>query len=188
VNVISSRHLGMQYGKRTALTDCTVEIPSGSVTALIGPNGAGKTTLLHLIAGLLKPTSGTVEVFGANPRTQPLEVLPRLGFVGQDHSLERNFSVSDMLTFGRRLNPNWHDDVAREALDAHAIPLDAKIGKLSGGQRSQVALALARAKRPDLLVLDEPVAALDPFARREFNARSCRRPRATARCSCLHTS
>lgn len=160
----------MRFGKKQALADCTLEVPLGSVTALIGPNGAGKTTLLHAIVGLLGPTEGSVTTFGLDPRAHPLDVLPRLGFVGQDHALERGFSVTDMLELGRRLNSSWDDDLAHAALREHEIPFDGRIARLSGGQRSQVALVLARAKRPELLVLDEPVAALDPFARREFYA------------------
>jgi ABC-2 type transport system ATP-binding protein len=134
----------------------------------VGPNGAGKTTLLQLAAGLLRPTTGGVRVFGCSPWSEPHAALPRLGFVAQDHPLYRGFSVADLLTMGRALNPRWDQQTALARLEKLRIPLDARAGKLSGGQQAQVALALALGKRPDLLLLDEPLASLDPLARRDF--------------------
>jgi ABC-2 type transport system ATP-binding protein len=134
------------------------------VAALVGPNGAGKTTLLHLAVGLLTPTTGSVRAFGALPQS----ARPRVGFVAQDHPLYRNFSVAETLTLGRKLNPHWDDAMAKTRLQRLGIPLDRQVGKLSGGQQAQLALTLALAKRPDLLLLDEPVASLDPLARRDF--------------------
>lgn len=165
---IVADRLGKRYGARRALADCTLEVPTGSVTALIGPNGAGKTTLLHLVVGLAEPTEGSVTVFGASPRTQPTDVLPRIGFVAQDHPLERRFRVDEMLRVGRKLNPRWDESVARDWLRERNIALTDRVGALSGGQQAQVALALAIAKRPEVMVLDEPAAALDPLARRGF--------------------
>ncbi len=146
--------LGKRYGSRWALWDCFLRIPVGRVAGLVGPNGAGKTTLLHLAMGLLEPTTGSVRTFGWSPREQPLIVLTRVGFVAQERPLYRTFTVKDMLTFAR--------------LERLGIPLSRPIGKLSGGQQAQVALILAIAKRPEMLLLDEPVANLDPLARREF--------------------
>ena len=143
-------------------------MPAGSVTALVGPNGAGKTTLLHLIMGLTEPTDGNVVVLGGSARAEPARMLPRIGFVAQDHPLEPRFRVGEMLTVGRKLNPRWDDALAHEWLRSREIELDQRVGKLSGGQQAQVALALAIGKRPDVLILDEPAAALDPLARREF--------------------
>src|SRR4051794_31900125 len=154
--------------RRGALRECTLEIPTGSVTALVGPNGAGKTTLLQLAVGLSRPTCGSVAVLGRSPQEQPRELLPRIGFVAQEHPLHRGFTISETLELGRRLNPRWDGDAARERIDRVGLPLGQKVGKLSGGQQAQVALTLALAKRPELLLLDEPVAALDPLARREF--------------------
>jgi ABC-2 type transport system ATP-binding protein len=168
VTAILARGLGKRYGSTWALRDCSLEIPVGSVTALVGPNGAGKTTLLKLAVGLTRPSEGTVEVLGLVPRGDERELMPRLGFVAQDHPLHMGFTVSEMLTFGRRLNPSWNDDLARSRVEHLRLPLDRKIGKLSGGQQAQVALTLALAKQPDVLLLDEPVASLDPLARREF--------------------
>jgi ABC-2 type transport system ATP-binding protein len=160
--------LGKRYGATWALSECTLEIPPGSVTALVGPNGAGKTTLLHLIIGLAEPTSGTVEVFGRSPRRDANVVLPRLGFVAQDHPLYRNLTVAETFTLGRKLNPRWNDQVARARVERVGLKPRHKVGELSGGQQAQVALTLALAKQPELLILDEPVASLDPLARREF--------------------
>jgi ABC-2 type transport system ATP-binding protein len=166
--VVETSALGKRYGSRWALRDCSLAIPAGSVAALVGPNGAGKTTLLHMLIGLSEPTSGEARVLGWAPREQPHLVLPRVGFVAQEHPLYRGFRLAEMLTVGRKLNPRWDDDLARRRLARLGIPLDRKVGKLSGGQQAQVALTLALGKRPELLVLDEPVAALDPLARREF--------------------
>jgi ABC-2 type transport system ATP-binding protein len=168
MNAISAHGLGKRFGSTWALRDCTLEIPAGSVTALVGPNGAGKTTLLQLAVGLIRPTTGELRVLGLVPRDDATTFLPRVAFVAQDHPLHRRFSVRDILELGRRLNPTWDADVARRRVDELGLPLDRKIGKLSGGQQAQVALTLALAKRPELLLLDEPVASLDPLARREF--------------------
>jgi len=159
--------LGKRYRQRWALRECTLEIPEGRVAGLVGPNGAGKTTLLHLATGLLEPTTGTVSVFGLNPRVDA-QALPVIGFVGQEVPLYRSFTVADMLSFGRHLNPSWDDQLARSRLDRLDIPLRDRVDQLSGGQRAQLALALALAKRPRVLLLDEPLASLDPLARREF--------------------
>ena len=168
MNAIRTEGLGKRYGMTWALRDCNLEIPAGSVTALVGPNGAGKTTLLKLVVGLTRPSAGSVDVLGLVPREDERELMPRLGFVAQDHPLHMGFSVRDTLSLGRRLNPGWNDDLARQRIEHLRLPLERKIGQLSGGQQAQVALTLALAKEPELLVLDEPVAALDPLARREF--------------------
>ncbi len=160
--------LSKRYGSTWALRECSLTIPPGKVAALVGPNGAGKTTLLQLAMGVSTPSSGRVEVFGWSPHEQPLLVLARVGFVAQDHPLYQGFKVSEMLRFGSKLNPRWDDQMALDRLERVGIPLDRRVGKLSGGQQAQVALVLALAKRPELLLLDEPVAALDPLARREF--------------------
>jgi ABC-2 type transport system ATP-binding protein len=159
--------LSKRYGKTWALEDCTFTLPEGRVCALVGPNGAGKTTMLHCAAGLLEPTSGDVRVLGRAPEPDE-DLLSRIGFVAQDMPLYPTFSVEEMLELGARCNPRWDGDAARERLARVRVPLDRKTGTLSGGQRAQVALALALAKRPELLLLDEPLASLDPLARREF--------------------
>jgi ABC-2 type transport system ATP-binding protein len=160
--------VGKRFGANWALRDCTLAIPAGSVTALVGPNGAGKTTLLHLVIGLTTPTAGTVEVLGQSPRGDAGAVLPRLGFVAQDHPLYRNLTIAETLKLGRKLNPHWDDRIAHERLERLSLSPSKRVGRLSGGQQAQIALTLALAKQPDLLVLDEPVASLDPLARREF--------------------
>ena len=165
---LSVDHLGRRYGKAWALRDCSFEVPSGAVAALIGPNGAGKTTLIEIAVGLLQPTEGEIRVLGEPVHGQSPELLSRVGFVAQEAPLYRNFTVEDMLSFGRHLNPLWDDAMARDRFRRLRIPLDRMCGRLSGGQQAQVALTLAVAKRPELLILDEPVARLDPLARREF--------------------
>jgi ABC-2 type transport system ATP-binding protein len=168
VHAIEAAGLGKRYGAKWALRDCTLEVPVGSVTALVGPNGSGKTTLLQLAVGLSAPSSGEVRVLGHSPRRDSAEVLPQLGFVAQEHPLYRGLTIAETLTLGRKLNPSWDEATAHERIDRLGLPLRQKVGKLSGGQQAQVALTLALAKRPRLLVLDEPVASLDPLARREF--------------------
>jgi ABC-2 type transport system ATP-binding protein len=168
MTVLSADGLGKRYGSRWALQDCSFELEPGSVTALVGPNGAGKTTLLQLAVGLRWPSAGTVRVLGHDPLHDAGAVLPRVGFVAQDHPLYRGFTVEETLKLGRKLNPVWDDDLARERIGHLGLSPRQKVGKLSGGQQAQVALTLALAKRPELLLLDEPVASLDPLARREF--------------------
>jgi len=168
MSALETEGLGKRYGSKWALRECAIEIPSGSVTALVGPNGAGKTTLLQLAVGLVRPSAGSVRVLGRSPRADASDVLPRVGFVAQDHPLHRGFTVAETLKLGRKLNPSWDETVARERVERLRLPLRQKIAKLSGGQQAQVALTLALAKRPELLLLDEPVASLDPLARREF--------------------
>ncbi|GAA0269499.1 ABC transporter ATP-binding protein [Actinomadura nitritigenes] len=165
---LEAKGLGKRYGATWALRDCSLCLPAGSVIALVGPNGAGKTTLLHLVTGLLRPTQGTVEVFGQDARGGSAEALAHVGFVAQEHPLYQGFSVADLLRMGRSLNLHWDRALAERRLAELDIPLAKRAGALSGGQQAQVALALALAKRPALLVLDEPLANLDPIARRDF--------------------
>jgi ABC-2 type transport system ATP-binding protein len=166
---VVTRGLGKRYGSVRALQDCTVSIPEGSVTALIGPNGAGKTTLLQLLAGLSRPSAGEMWVLGRRP-AQSVKFLADVGFLAQEAPLYRRLDAEDHLAMGAHLNPRWDAHLARDRLARLRVPMDRAVGTLSGGQRAQVALAMALAKRPSLLLLDEPVAALDPLARREFLA------------------
>jgi ABC-2 type transport system ATP-binding protein len=165
---LETRGLGLRYGRTWALRDCSLRLPAGSVVALVGPNGAGKTTLLQLVTGLHRPTEGAVEVFGRDARTDSAEALAQVGFVAQEHPLYQGFSVADLLRMGSSLNLRWDRPSAERRLKELGIPLTKRAGALSGGQQAQVALALALAKRPGLLVLDEPLASLDPIARRDF--------------------
>jgi ABC-2 type transport system ATP-binding protein len=164
---ITTTGLTKCYGKTAALNDCTITVPEGRISALIGPNGAGKTTLLKLLAGLSKPTAGQVTVNGSVPRQAPA-FLAEIGYLAQEIPLYRRLSAEDHIRAGAHLNPRWDGASVRERLTALNIPLDRPVGKLSGGQRAQVALSLILGKRPRLLLLDEPVAALDPLARRNF--------------------
>jgi ABC-2 type transport system ATP-binding protein len=165
--VLAAQGLGKRYGRKWALRACDLAMPSGRLVALVGPNGAGKT-LLQLAVGLLRPTEGTISVFGKSPRGHAMDVLPEVGFVAQEHPLINSFTVTQMLEAGRRLNRRWDRHAAEERLRRFAIPFDRRIRHLSGGQQAQVALTLALAKDPRLLLLDEPVASLDPLARTQF--------------------
>jgi ABC-2 type transport system ATP-binding protein len=165
--VLSARGLGKRYRRRWALSDCTLDIPAGRVTGLVGPNGAGKTTLLNLAAGMLAPTTGTIEVCGGRPASGP-DQLAKVGYVAQDTPTYAGLTVAEHLRLGARLNPRWDAAVARSRLERLDLDPAQRAGKLSGGQRAQLALTLGLAKRPELLILDEPVSSLDPLARREF--------------------
>jgi ABC-2 type transport system ATP-binding protein len=167
---LRSEGLGKRYRSSWALRDCDIEIPEGSVTALLGPNGAGKSTLLEMAVGLLEPTAGSLQVLGHSPWEEAEALLPRVGFVAQEHPLHERFSLAEMIEYGSHLNPSFDTGLAKRRLRRLGVAPGHKVGKLSGGQQSQVALTLALAKRPELLLLDEPVAALDPRARREFLA------------------
>jgi ABC-2 type transport system ATP-binding protein len=167
--VIETDGLGKRYRRRWALTDCTLSVPAGHVVGLVGPNGAGKTTLLSLATGLLAPDAGTIEVLGGTPGAGPAQ-LARVGFLAQDAPVYARLSVADHLRLGARLNPGWDPALARGRVSRLDLDPGQRAGTLSGGQRAQLALTLAVAKRPELLVLDEPVASLDPLARREFLA------------------
>jgi ABC-2 type transport system ATP-binding protein len=159
--------LTKRYGRRSALTDCTLSIPQGHVVGLVGPNGAGKTTLLQLAVGLIRPTDGRIAVLGDRPAAGP-EQLARVGFVAQDAPVYGSLSVADHLKLGQKLNPGWDADLAARRIEKLGLDPKQRAGRLSGGQRAQLALTLAVGKRPELLILDEPVASLDPLARREF--------------------
>src|ERR1700727_2301571 len=167
--VIETSGLAKRYRRVTALGGCTISVPEGRISALVGPNGAGKTTLLRLLAGLAAPTAGQVAVLGGPPREDPA-YLAEIGFLAQEIPLYRRLTARDHIGIGAHLNPSWDGESVRARLGGLKISLDQRVGKLSGGQRAQVALALTLAKRPRLLLLDEPVAALDPLARRNFLA------------------
>jgi ABC-2 type transport system ATP-binding protein len=165
--ILQAHALGKRYGRRQALDDCTLEIPAGHVVGLVGPNGAGKTTLLKIACGMLAPTTGSIEVLGERPAAGPAQ-LARVGYVAQDTPAYSNLSVADHLKFGAKLNPRWDAKLAQARIEQLDLDPKQKAGKLSGGQRAQLALTVAVAKRPELLILDEPVASLDPLARRGF--------------------
>jgi len=169
MNVIEASGLGKRYGGTWALRNCTLAIPAGHVAALVGPNGAGKSTLLNLATGLAAPSAGGITVLGGRPAGSPA-ALDGIAFVAQDTPLYKNLSVADMLHVTRNLNRHFDQPYARARLDELGIPLKRKAGKLSGGQQAQLALTLALGRRPRLLVLDEPVAMLDPIARHDFMA------------------
>lgn len=165
--VLEAQGLGKRYGHKWALSGCSLAIPEGKVVGLVGPNGAGKSTLLQLAVGLLRPDVGSITVMGGLPGTSA-DQLARVGFVAQDTPTYAGLSIRDHLWFGAQMNPTWDQALAEARIAALGLDPGQKAGKLSGGQKAQLALTLAVAKRPELLLLDEPVAALDPLARREF--------------------
>jgi ABC-2 type transport system ATP-binding protein len=165
--ILHAQALGKRYGRRQALAECTLEIPAGHVVGLVGPNGAGKTTLLKIACGMLAPTTGRIEVLREQPAAGPAQ-LARVGYVAQDTPTYANLSVADHLKLGAKMNPRWDTKLAQTRIDQLDLDPKQKAGKLSGGQRAQLALTLAVATRPELLILDEPVASLDPLARRSF--------------------
>ncbi|GGM44095.1 ABC transporter ATP-binding protein [Dactylosporangium sucinum] len=165
--VLQTEGLTKRYGQRPALSDVTLDIPAGRIVGLVGPNGAGKSTLLNLASGLLTPSAGTIRVLGARPAGDAAQ-LARVGFVAQDTPVYAGLTVADHLRLGERLNPRWDGALARRRIEQVGLDPAQKAGRLSGGQRAQLALTVAAAKRPELLIFDEPVAALDPLARRAF--------------------
>jgi ABC-2 type transport system ATP-binding protein len=169
VNVVEASGLGKRYGSTWALRECTLAIPAGHVAALLGPNGAGKSTLLNIAVGLVAPSAGAVTVLGGRPPGSPA-ALDGIAFVAQDTPLYKNLSAADMLHLTRNLSRRFDQHFAETRLGELGIPLKRKAGRLSGGQQAQLALTLALARRPKLLVLDEPVAMLDPVARHDFMA------------------
>jgi ABC-2 type transport system ATP-binding protein len=165
--ILETEALAKRYRRRWALRDCTLAVPDGAIVGLVGPNGAGKTTLLQLIVGLLPPTAGAVRVLGGTPEAAMRS--GRVGFVAQDAQTYAGLTVADHLRLGAGLNPHrWDAAAARRRIERLGLPPGQRAGRLSGGQRAQLALTIALSKRPDLLVLDEPAASLDPLARRAF--------------------
>jgi ABC-2 type transport system ATP-binding protein len=165
--ILKARALGKKYRRRWALSNCTLDVPTGRVVGLVGPNGAGKSTLLNLASGMLTPTSGDIEVCGGRPASGTAQ-LAKVGFVAQDTPTYAGLTIGEHLRLGDRLNPGWDAALAERRIRRLGLDPRQRAGRLSGGQRAQLALTLGIAKRPELLILDEPVAALDPLARREF--------------------
>ncbi|MES9604733.1 ATP-binding cassette domain-containing protein [Actinomadura sp. NPDC000929] len=169
VPMLHAEGLTKRYGRREALSDVDLHVPAGCVVGLVGPNGAGKSTLLNLACGLLEPTSGSLRVLGSRPAASAAH-LARVGFVAQNTPVYPSFSVADHLRMGARLNPSWDQGLAERRIGQVGLNPKQKAGRLSGGQRAQLALTVAAAKRPELLIFDEPAAALDPLARQGFLA------------------
>jgi ABC-2 type transport system ATP-binding protein len=165
--VMETAGLGRRYGRHWALRDCTMTIPAGKIVGLVGPNGAGKTTLLQLAVGLLAPSAGTIKVLGGRAAAGQAQ-LPKVGFFAQDTPVYARLTVAKHLRVGAYLNPGWDGALAAQRIEQLGLDPGRRAGSLSGGQRAQLALTMAIAKRPDALFLDEPVAGLDPLARREF--------------------
>lgn len=168
IPVIETNALAKRFGRKWGLRDCTLSIPSGKVTVLVGPNGAGKSTLLRLAAGLSRPTSGMINVLGGVPSAADASLLKRVGYLDQARPLYKGFRVDEMFRFGAGTNPTWDMTTAHAYVDQLGISRRDRVDKLSGGQRAQVALTMCLAKRPELLILDEPAAELDPVAREDL--------------------
>lgn len=164
---IETVDLGKRFGRVWALQHCSVEVPTGRVAGLVGANGAGKTTLMRMLAGLSRASAGQLRIAGRPPADERA-FLGSIGYLAQEVPLYRRWNAQDHLDMGAHMNPTWDETVTSDRLRSLRIPLDRPIESLSGGMRAQVALALALGKRPQVLLLDEPVAALDPLARREF--------------------
>jgi ABC-2 type transport system ATP-binding protein len=167
IPVMETVGLGKRYGRRQALSDCTLSIPPGRIVGLVGPNGAGKSTLLGMACGMIRPTTGSISVLGNRPGAG-VEQLTKVGFVAQDTPVYAGLSVADHLRLGARLNPGWDRGLAQRRIEQVGLDPTQRAGRLSGGQRAQLALTIAAAKRPELMIFDEPVASLDPLARRSF--------------------
>ena len=163
-----TEQLTKTYGTKSALSDCSISLPKQHIIGLVGPNGAGKTTLINLIMGLLMPDSGNLQVLGLDPIKESSKLLPRIGFVSQERALYRDLTVSEMLKFGKKLNPGFDLPYALSYLERLDIPLKTLVKNLSGGMKAHLAIILALAKRPELLVMDEPFANLDPLARHQL--------------------
>jgi ABC-2 type transport system ATP-binding protein len=167
---LAAHGVSKRYRRVEALRDVDLAIPPGSVTALVGPNGAGKSTLIKTWVGFERPSAGRVEVQGVDPWRDRVAAVMRLGYVPQAASLYRDLTVDDHLALATTLRNGFDRAGAVARLDALDIPLRARAGELSGGQQAQVGLALALGTRAPVLLLDEPLASLDPLARREFLA------------------
>ena len=166
--VIETKGLAKRFGRKWGLRDCTLSIPAGKVAALVGPNGAGKSTLLRMAAGLSRPTSGVINVLGGAPSADDVSLLKRVGYLDQERPLYRGFRVEEMFRFGEGTNPTWNMTTANAYVDQLGISLRERVNNLSGGQQAQVALTMCLAKQPELLILDEPAAELDPVAREDL--------------------
>jgi ABC-2 type transport system ATP-binding protein len=167
---LAAHGVSKRYRRVEALREVDLAIPSGSITALVGPNGAGKSTLIKAWVGFERPTAGRVEVEGIDPWRHRVAAVTRLGYVPQSASLYRDLTVDDHLALAVSLRHGFDRAGGTHRLKQLDIPLRARAGELSGGQQAQVGLALALGTRAPVLLLDEPLASLDPLARREFLA------------------
>jgi len=165
---LETERLGRRYKLNWGLRNCDLTVPAGKVTGLVGPNGAGKSTLLRLAAGISRPTEGTVRILGDRVAPGAADTQRRIGYLDQYRPLYRSYRVRELFDFGRHLNPTWDEPAARQWLEGLGISLNARVRRLSIGQQAQVALVITMAKRPDILLLDEPLASLDPVARHQL--------------------
>ena len=167
-SAIETVDLGRRYGRRWVLENCDLQVPVGTVTGLVGPNGAGKSTLMRLCAGLSRPTTGHVSILGDEIRPNGTGHLAHIGYLDQHRPMYRSLRVEEAMRVGRRLNTRWDDDAARTWIAELGVPPRARLSALSEGQATMVALVVCLAKVPEVVVLDEPLASLDPLARRQL--------------------
>lgn len=160
--------LAKSYGDTVAAAGVDWIVPKGSVTGLIGPNGAGKSTTLKMLIGLVHPTGGRARVLGLDVTTDGLAIRRRTGYMAEEDALFRWMTAADACTFSRMLYPTWSDELARETLDLFGLSSNVPVSNMSKGMKRQLALTLAVAQRPELLILDEPTSGLDPERRRDF--------------------
>jgi ABC-2 type transport system ATP-binding protein len=165
---ISIRNFTKRYGKVSAVDDLSIDVPKGSIFGLLGQNGAGKTTTIRTMLNLLQPTSGTIEVLGLDSVRESLDIRKRIGYLPEEPSYYPWMTVDEIIWFNAAFYPTWDDDLADRLLDDLGLPRDRKLGKLSRGMQAKVGLVMALGQRPELLILDDPTAGLDPVVRQEF--------------------
>ena len=168
-SALEARGVAKRYGRRLlALDGLDLRVQAGTITALVGPNGAGKSTLIKAWVGFERPSRGSVTVMGVDPFRDRGAALARLAYVPQTASIYRELTVADHVELASTLRRGFDRAYATRRLGQLGIPLAQRAGELSGGQQAQVCLALALGTRAEILLLDEPLASLDPLARREF--------------------
>lgn len=166
MSALSTTGLSKSYGRKSALRDCTVELPEGKVIGLVGANGGGKSTFLGVAAGMIRPSAGQVRVFGDEVRGH---LHPDAAYLPQHRPLYKDFTIAEMIRTVGAMNQRWSSERVEEALAAHPeMDRSSRVSSLSQGMRTQLAVALCLGRLPKLLMLDEPMSDLDPLAREEF--------------------
>ncbi|MCP4663823.1 MAG: ABC transporter ATP-binding protein [bacterium] len=160
--------LTKRYGDELAVNDLSLQIPTGTVFGFIGPNGAGKTTTIRILMGLLRKSVGQAHVLGLDVDERPAAMRQRVGYVPEIHSIYRWMRVREVIGFCRSLYDTWNDQLCAELLQLFELDADKKVKHLSKGMVAKLALLVAVAHEPELLILDEPTAGLDPIVREEF--------------------
>lgn len=165
---IEINDLVVNYGKQRAVDGLTFSVPAGAIFGFLGKNGAGKTTTIKAMMGLREPDGGSVRVLGYDAVTQSMEVRARVGYVSEVNSLYDYLTIPQLCAFCRSVSRQWNQQIVDRYVRVFGLPTTTKVGKFSKGMKSQLALSLALGSNPDLLILDEPTAGLDPVARHDF--------------------